>query len=365
MSRTLISLIRKCATLMLAAVFVLNAFLLSGCSGDKGEGAGSIGTSTITDDVTGETASDRTDAKYAASDVASQESNPTAPESADVKPKGETPAGNGDTSGFGTGEKGLSVSDDDPVRDNGSKPDEEPGSSSEETVKLPEDTLAADTEKKPSATGTQVVLSADDDSIWANSFLLFLPRFSGGTEEGRIAEETFDHILLNGIESKRSIEDYVEELKSAGFNIDADYVDHNGKIDFHAFNADGWYATVDYDINTAKADIACGFFKEEKEKGPEDYFGEEILAVLPFPDNGTLSGGKTDGDYPYVLFADITLEDALAYAKKLKKAGFDTDVLEGEANDLCWYNASGHDGLICDMQYADGILMIGCDRVEE
>lgn len=219
--------------------------------------------------------------------------------------------------------------------------------------------------KKSDTNGTGIVLSANDDSTWNNSFLLFLPQFNGGIEEGRVCEETFDHIIIGGIESKRMVEDYVEDVKSAGFDVEADYVDHNGEIDFHAYNSDGWYVTVDYDIKTGKADIGCGFFKEEKEKDAGSYFPEEILAILPMPEIGTLSGGRADGDSPYALFEGCTLGDAHEYADALRQAGFDKEAVEGEANDLCWYCAKDAEGLICDMQYADGIIMIGCEKKEE
>ncbi len=208
-------------------------------------------------------------------------------------------------------------------------------------------------------------LLSEDESPWTSSFLLFLPRFDAGVEGNHISEETFDHIIIGGIDSKRVIEDYVEEIKAAGFNVDADYVDHNGNIDFHAYNKDGWYATVDYDIGTGKADIACGFFSEKEEKEPGTYFSEEILAVVPMPEAGTLSSGRADKESPYALYEECTLEDAKVYAKALVKAGFDKEVEEGEADGVYWYNAEGPDGIVCDMQYADGMIVIICGKAEE
>jgi len=208
-------------------------------------------------------------------------------------------------------------------------------------------------------------ISAEDDSPWSNSFLLFLPRFTAGEEENRVSEETFDHIIIGGVDSKRTIEDYVEEVKAAGFNVDADYVDHNGEIDFHAYNKDGWYVIVDYDIGTSKVDIACGFFDEKEEKTPASYFDEEILSVVPMPEAGTLSSGRADKESPYALYEECTLEDAKEYAKALVKAGFDKEVEEGEADGVYWYNAEGPDGIVCDMQYADGMIVIICDKTEE
>ncbi len=340
MDRMKSSLPGKRALFVLAVLLIINILVLSGCSGTSGDNKEGGETVSAGESVT----SPETGASPRASDGESLAAEP------------ENTAGSVMDTAAPAEEKTNRTVESEPAGDAAVQPNEE---EKEDTLSEPED---ADQSSAPDDADE---IDEDISSVWENSFLLFLPKFNAGIPEDRVSEETFDHIMIGGISSKRAIEDYVEEVKAAGFNIDADYVDHNGDIDFHAHNSDGWYVTVNYDINTAKADIGCGFFNEEKEKSVEDYFGEEILAVLPLPENGVLSGGRADGDYPYVLYDGIELEDARAYAKKLKKAGFDKDVLEGEANDLCWYNAAGPGRFICDMQYADGILMIGCDREED
>jgi len=316
MNRTGKVFVRKQTALIIAVLFVVNSAMLSGCSGLFGETAQNAGKIEV----------------------------PSVEEKDAVNQQN----GQGGSDGLADVKENVQ-----PVSDNNDMPQGENGTAGSENGKSREQNTDVTT------------LPADVDSTWSNSLLLFLPRFDKGIEEDRICEETFDHIIFGGIESKRTIEDYIEEVKAAGFDIGADYIDHNGEIDFHAHNSDGWYVTVEYDINTAKADIGCGFISEEKEKSPETYFDDEVLSLLPMPETGSLSGGKKDGDYPYALYEGCTLDDALGYSEKLRKAGFDEDVSSGETGDLCWYNAVGPDGYICDMQYADGIIMIGCDREEE
>jgi len=337
---------KKCAALLLTALFVVNITLLSGCSGILGEDSEKSG-EYVLENSSKSTAENMENGESTKKDEktvnASEEAtgSDAVKEEKDLKnaeittAENETEASN-DSSGSDDTKAVTAESEKTP----GDKTDDK-------KINIPADA-------KPS----------ESDPAWSDSFLLFLPAFKGGYTEGRVCEETFDHIVIGGVDSKRTIEDYIEEMKSAGFDVEADYVDHNGDIDFHAYNNEGWYAVVDYDVNDMRLDIGCGFFKEETEKGPESYFGTEILEVLPIPETGVLSGGKTDGDYPYALYEGCTLEDARAYAKKLKKADFDKDVLEGEADDQYWYNATGPGGYICDMQYADGIIMIGCDKAE-
>ena len=354
--------------IILMTFMITGALVLSGCSGTSGETTGNTGEKETqnTYQSTGKTDSSEAEgsaqvqedpATGTVGDTAEVGELPNAVVSSDTESK--NPAQNTQTDPQTTDTK----------EDNKTTEIKTGSDDAGETAVKAEDSAEAlgesETGEKTASNGTGIILAADDDSTWANSFLLFLPRYKGGVEEDRICEETFDHIVIGGIESKRDIEDYVEEIKAAGFDVDADYVDHNGEIDFHAYNSDGWYVTIDYDIKTAKVDIGCGFFAQPKEKEPGNYFDEEILEVLPLPETGTLSSGKSDGDYPYVLYEGCTLEDARAYAGKLKKAGFDSEVMEGESGDLYWYNALGPDGMICDMQYSDGIIMIGCDKTEE
>ena len=354
--------------IILMTFMITCALVLSGCSGTSGE-------------TTGKTGGDETQDTYQSTGKTGgsfEEGSTQAQADPAMGAVGDTEEGDGspdaDVSSASEGNSPAQDTQTDP-KTTGTKEDNkttEIKTGSDEAGEAPvkaEDSAEAlgksEAGEKTGSNGTEIILAADDDSTWANSFLLFLPRYKGGVEEDRICEETFDHIVIGGIESKRDIEDYVEEIKAAGFDVDADYVDHNGEIDFHAYNSDGWYVTVDYDIKTAKVDIGCGFFAQPKEKEPGNYFDEEILEVLPLPEAGTLSSGRSDGDYPYVLYEECTLEDARTYAGKLKKAGFDSEVMEGESGDLYWYNALGPDGMICDMQYSDGIIMIGCDKAEE
>lgn len=354
--------------IILMTLMITGALILSGCSGTSGEPGADAGRNVAQD------TSSATGKGVSSSDGAdTQQESGTAAGTHETESRSEDPAGT--SSVTGTESDGTSKDTQTAPKDTGSKEEtktSENTNTSDTASEAPDDgedgTEPSDKSEdtgKSGTNGTGIILAADDDSLWANSFLLFLPRYKGGVEEDRICEETFDHIVIGGIESKRNIEDYIEEIKAAGFDVDADYVDHNGEIDFHAYNHDGWYVTVDYDIKTAKADIGCGFFAQEKEKEPGSFFSEEILEVLPLPEAGTLSSGKSDGGYPYVLYEGCTLEDARSYAGKLKKAGFDSEVMEGESGDLCWYNALGPNGMICDMQYSDGIIMIGCDTAEK
>ncbi len=337
----------KRAAMIIAALFVVSAVAFTGCSGaseDAPTGAGQYSSS----DREAVTDKSIEEGSKPAGDIASATDDTAQP-----APDNKSEASVADTEPEGEYETLTGVSADSAS----ASTEEESDDPAEQAV--PDSILPAE----KAGTGAQSAVNTSD--IWDNSFLLFLPKFESGVEEDRISEETFDHVVIGGIGSKRVIEDYVEKIKTAGFNVEADYVDHNGDIDFHAYNQDGWYVKVDYDINDAKVDIACGFFDEEKNIEPGNYFTEEMLEVLPVPECGTLCGGKADGDFPYALYDGCTLDDALAYAGKLKKAGFDEEVTEGESDDLCWYNAVGPNGYICDMQYADGIIMIGCDKKEE
>ncbi|MCR5829775.1 MAG: hypothetical protein K6F93_05410 [Lachnospiraceae bacterium] len=339
-------LLTKCAALLLTALFVVNMTLLAGCSGFFGESAEKSGEYTLSDNrqntnasgekeegtLKAETTKNVSDEKETPNGITEEKIQP-ANESTDVEEKADT----------------LENSEIEDKKANEADPEEVSEDDSKEDAK----------ETSPKGAPSQ------SDPAWKDSFLLFMPVFEGGITQGRTCEETFDHILIGDVSSKRKVEDYVEEVKKAGFNVEADYVDHNGDIDFHAYNDEGWYAIVDYNIAESSIDIGCGFFKEEKEKGPEMYFGEEMLEVLPMPDAGVLSTGKQDADLPYALYEGCTLEDARAYAKKLEKAGFDKNVIKGDSDNQCWYNATGPKGYICDMQYADGIIMIGCDKAEE
>ena len=354
--------------IILMTFMITGALVLSGCSGTSGDRTGNTGEKETQDTYQSTGKTDSSDAEGSAQ-VQEDPATGTVGDTAEVGELPNAVVSSGTESKNPTQNTQTDPQTTDTKEDNKTTEIKTGSDDAGETAVKAEDSGEAldksETGEKTASNGTGIILAADDDSTWANSFLLFLPRYKGGVEEDRICEETFDHIVIGGVESKRDIEDYVEEIKAAGFDVDADYVDHNGEIDFHAYNSDGWYVTIDYDIKTAKVDIGCGFFAQPKEKEPGNYFDEEILEVLPLPETGTLSSGRSDGDYPYVLYEECTLEDARTYAGKLKKAGFDSEVMEGESGDLYWYNALGPNGMICDMQYSDGIIMIGCDKTEE
>jgi len=202
-----------------------------------------------------------------------------------------------------------------------------------------------------------------DESAWKDCFLVLMPVFKKGRQGERSSADTFDYISFISVTDKHDVQDYTDAVMKAGFSENVNYTDKDGVIEFEGANEEDWRATVRWDSATTEIVIGCGFYVPDEEITPSLYIDEEFLEKLPLPKHGVIAGG--DKDDSYVLYDGCSYDYALEYAKELKKAGFKEDPLEGDEGGIVWYIASDSKGVVCNMQYADGIIMIGCEKEEK
>lgn len=194
---------------------------------------------------------------------------------------------------------------------------------------------------------------------WQETFLVWIPEFTGGIYHGFSAEETFDRASFAGVEPDEVLA-YIAELEAAGFVNGAKSDSHASRIAYSALNADNWAVEVDFGEGQLK--IGSGYYPDDagSEERLEHIWTVTALADLPEFTAGTFAsdGENSDGSAYHAIFEDVAEDDVRAYTVLLAEAGYIVDADEGDADGFIWYSAENADGGFCDLTYYDGILKI-------
>ncbi len=202
-------------------------------------------------------------------------------------------------------------------------------------------------------------LEAMRENDWQETFLVWLPMFTGGSYHGYAAEETFDRATFAGVTADE-VNGYIAELEAAGFVQNASTDTHASHIAYSASNADNWFAEVDYGEGFLR--IGSGYYPDDtgSEERLEKIWTVTALADLPRFEAGKFAsdGESSDGSSYNAVFEEVTEEDVRAYTVLLAEAGYTVDPDEGDADGFIWYSAENDEGGFCDLTYYGGILKI-------
>ena len=221
----------------------------------------------------------------------------------------------------------------------------------------PDDGAALPTPTK--APVDDIDLEAMRENDWQETFLVWLPMFTGGSYHGYSAEETFDRASFAGVTADE-VNGYIAELEAAGFVRNASTDTHASHIAYSASNEDNWFAEVEYGEGFLR--IGSGYYPDDSgsEERLENIWTVTALAELPRFEAGKFAsdGESSDGSSYHAVFEEVTEEDVRAYAALLAEAGYTVDADEGDADGFIWYSAENEEGGFCDLTYYDGILKI-------
>ena len=221
----------------------------------------------------------------------------------------------------------------------------------------PDDQPATPTPAKTPAGDTET--DAQRSSDWQETFLVWIPEFTGGMYHGYEAEETFDRASFAGVDPDEVLE-YIAELEAAGFTAAAKSDSHASRIAYSAMNADNWAVEVEYGEGFLK--IGSGYYPDTNGTAErlEHIWTVTALAELPRFESGNFASDaeSSDGSSHHAIFEDVTEDDVRAYALLLAQAGYTVDADEGDSDGFIWYSAENADGGFCDLTYYDGILKI-------
>ncbi|MBR5733885.1 MAG: hypothetical protein IKX80_10615 [Lachnospiraceae bacterium] len=221
----------------------------------------------------------------------------------------------------------------------------------------PDNQPATPTPAKTPAGDTET--DAQRSSDWQETFLVWIPEFTGGMYHGYEAEETFDRASFAGVDPDEVLE-YIAELEAAGFTVAARSDSHASRIAYSAMNADNWAVEVEYGEGFLK--IGSGYYPDTNGTAErlEHIWTVTALAELPRFESGNFASDaeSSDGSSHHAIFEDVTEDDVRAYALLLAQAGYTVDADEGDSDGFIWYSAENADGGFCDLTYYDGILKI-------
>ena len=221
----------------------------------------------------------------------------------------------------------------------------------------PDDGTALPTPTK--APADDIDLEAMRENDWQETFLVWLPMFTGGSYHGYSAEETFDRASFAGVTADE-VNGYIAELEAAGFVQNASTDTHASHIAYSASNADNWFAEVDYGEGFLR--IGSGYYPDDSgsEERLEKIWTVTALAELPRFEAGKFAsdGESSDGSSYHAVFEEVTEEDVRAYTVLLAEAGYTVDADEGDADGFIWYSAENDEGGFCDITYYGGIIKI-------
>ena len=235
----------------------------------------------------------------------------------------------------------------------------------------PENTVTKEAEGQNSSDSEKTESEADPviAGYWAESFLVWLPRFDGGTFKEFDSDETHDHITIKNV-SKKDIERYIAKLTESGFTIDTEYLSKDGSIiedpdkikgafSYRAYNEDGWSAALSYDSKKDTVRISSGYDIIENTDAYDNLRVETPLGLLPEFTYGTFDSSKQEDEMYYAVFSNVS-GDYNGYTELLKDAGFTVEADEGDSDGIIWYYAYNEDGYFCEFNYTDGMARIGC-----
>ena len=221
----------------------------------------------------------------------------------------------------------------------------------------PDDQPAAPTPTKAPAGDAESDAQRSDD--WQDTFLVWIPEFTGGIYHGYEAEETFDRASFAGVDTGEVLE-YIAELEAAGFTVAAKSDSHASRIAYSAMNADNWAVEVEYGEGFLK--IGSGYYPDDAGTAErlEHIWTVTALSELPRFEAGNFASDaeSSDGSAHHAIFEDVTEDDVRAYTLLLAQAGYTVDPDEGDSDGFIWYSAENADGGFCDLTYYDGILKI-------
>ena len=221
----------------------------------------------------------------------------------------------------------------------------------------PGDEPATPTPTKAPADGAET--DAQRSSDWQETFLVWIPEFTGGMYHGYEAEETFDRASFAGVDSDEVLA-YITELEEAGFTVAAKSDAHASRIAYSAMNADNWAVEVDYGEGFLK--VGSGYYPDASGTAErlEHIWTVTALAELPRFESGNFAsdGESSDGSAHHAIFENVTEDDVRAYMLLVAQAGYTVDADEGDSDGFIWYSAENADGGFCDLTYYDGILKI-------
>lgn len=224
------------------------------------------------------------------------------------------------------------------------------------------------TEIPPTPTPSLRDTTAERDEYWELTYLIWIPKFTDGFFTDKASDDTFDYAEFTEVNAA-DVSEYIDTLKSSGFENIKTNTAKGDYIEFAATNKDDWMVRLNYSEGVLK--IGSGFIDEDSPSSEEELrlntWNSTALQYLPEFKYGTFVSTTTDTDeltYTYAFFSDITEDEVREYVASLKAAGYVYGPDEGDSDGIIWYMAINDDRLNCYLAYDNNLVKIGCGYEE-